>query len=267
MLVYHPQAPYQGIPAENVFFASDERGNDCGVGFAMLLYQPHIFQERPVNIYFQIDAQPDARHMLLGALLARAAGMRAQFPGQKARVYTSVDIKDAVMIDFCRHNGLKMNDAEDLVELSSPERPAKLPMSFEFGGVPLGNDLEQNAFLMRMNAYRVASISWGMLAAYGSSQRFLAMAAYKNGMPTGEILAAGDGQTAFIGGLYVLPQYRRIGLGRALVNRTMEMMRGAGVLHVNAFVLRRSPAQQRMAAFFGANALRATAIYPGYDID
>lgn len=267
MLVYHPQMPYLGNPVENVFYAADDMGNDIGVGFVMLMYQPHIFPERPVNIYFQMDVQPQARHILLGALMGQAMRLKAHFPGQKTRVYTALSADDVQMIEFCKRNGFLLDDAEDLVSLSSPVIPVRLPMSFEFGAVPLGNEYEQNAFLMRLNAYRVAAISLGMLAAYGHTQRFLAIAVYKNGMPVSEALVAGDGDTAFIGSLYVRPEYRRIGVGRAMLGRVIDIMRREGVSGIDALVLRRSPIQQRLAEVFSARVIRATAIYPGINMD
>ena len=266
MLVYHPQGPYQGNPAENVFCAADDMGIEIGIGFVVLMYQPHIFPERPVNIYFQIDAKPQARHLLLGALISHAMVLLSQFPGQKARIYTAVDTDDVQMIDFFRHSGLKMDDAEDLTVLSLPAKPYKLPMSFDFGAIPLGTEWDQNAFLMRLNAYRISTISMGMLASYGHSRWFLAMAVYKGGMPVGEILTAGNDSAVYIGSLYVQPDFRRIGLGRALISRAADILRHNGAEEINAFVMRRSLIQQRMAEVFNVRTVRATAIYPGINV-
>ncbi len=36
MRLSHPMAPYQGIPAEDVFFVASDRYVQLGVGYAML---------------------------------------------------------------------------------------------------------------------------------------------------------------------------------------------------------------------------------------
>lgn len=267
MRVYHPQAPYQGNPIENVFCVADDMGIEVGVGYVMFMYQPHIFPERPVNMFLQMDVQPQAKHMLFGALYAQALRLKAQFPGQRARIYTECPIDDGQAIEFCRHNGLKLDDAEDLVALSLPDMPAKLPMSFEFGATPLHNEAEQNAFLMRINAHRVAAIPLGMLDVQSRMQRFMALAVYKNGAPIGEILVTGEGDSVYIIGMYVQPSFRKMGVARAMVNRVIEIMQLEGVQNINAFVLRRSPAQQALARTFRARLVRTTAIYPGINVN
>lgn len=267
MRVYHPQGPYQGIPAENVFCVADDMGVEIGVGYVMLMYQPQIFPERPVNLYLQLDVQPQARHMLLGALLGQAMRLKTQFPGQKARIYAQAAMEDAQAIEFFKHNGFKLDDAEDQIILSLPDMPLKLPMSFEFGTVPLNNEQEQNAFLLRMNAYRVAPISLGMLDVQSRTQRFMALGVYKNGAPVGEILVAGEGAKAFILGMYVQPSFRRLGLGRAMVNRVIEIMQLEGVSEVHALVLRRSPIQKALADRFKAKLVRTTVVYPGVNLE
>jgi len=267
MRVYHPPVPYQGNPTENVFCVADDLGNEVGVGFVMLLYQPQIFPERPVNLYLQMNVQPAAKHMLLGALLGQAMRLKRQFPGQKARIYTEVSVDDPQNLEFCRHNGLKLDDAEDQVLLSAPDMPFKLPMSFEFGPVPLNNEYEQNAFLMRMNAYRVGGLTLGILGTEMTRRRFMAMAVYRAGVPIGEILVSGDGDSCYIIGMYVQPNFRRLGLSKAMVSRVMEIMRAEGVSQFSAFILRRSVIQQALARRFKPRLKRTIAIYPGIDMD
>ena len=267
MRVYHPPGPYQGNPSENVFCVADDMGTEVGIGFVMLLYQPQIFPERPVNLYLQMNVQPAAKHMLFGALLGQAMLLKKQFPGQKARIYTEVRADNPQEIEFCRHNGFKLDDAEDQVLLSQPDVPFKLPMSFDFGAVPLNNEYEQNAFLMRMNAYRVAGLSMGMLAAESRRQHFLAMAVFRAGIPIAEILVSGEGSSAYIIGMYVQPNFRRLGLAKAMLSKVMEMMKSDGVGKFSAFILRRSLIQQALVRRFRPKLERTIAIYPGIDMD
>lgn len=267
MRVYHPQAPYQGNPVENVFCVADDMGNEVGIGYVMFMYQPHIFPERPINLYLQMDVQPQAQHMLLGALLAQALKVKAQMPGQRARIYTEARVDDAQRLEFLRHNGFQLDDAEDIVSLSNASLPAKLPMSLEFVAVPLNNEMEQNAFLMRMNAYRVAAITLGMLDVYARSQHFMALAVLKQGQPIAEMLLTGEGSKAYVIGLYVQPSFRRMGIAKAMAARAMEVMALEGATDFSALVLRRSPAQLALAKSFNARLIKTTAIYPGINVD
>ena len=90
MRITHPQAPFQGVAPENVFFVANDQQIQLGTGYVMLFYQGEMYPERPAHLFLQIDAQPSARALMFGALLARAEQLRAQTPNLPSRLYAQV---------------------------------------------------------------------------------------------------------------------------------------------------------------------------------
>ena len=214
-----------------------------------------------------MEVQPAAQYMLFGAVLARAKQLRDQYPNLKARIYTQAEVNDARTCDFYLRNGFTLDDAEDMVRLTPPQEPSKLPMSCSIANVPLSSEFEQNAFLFRMNQSRIAQLNLGALEVCRQHPHFLALALYRNNQIIGELLMTGEGYRCELVGMYIVGPYRRMGMGRALLHRGMELMKAEGVTQVNAVALRRSPAQCGLAQAFGATFLKTTALYPGVNLD
>ena len=120
MQVTHPQEPFMNLPTEDVFVAVNDYGVQLGYGYVMCQYQPSVYPDKPVNIFFTIDCAPEAEYLLFGALVARARQLREQYPGVGARMYTSVAPGDARKMSFLEHNGLTMGNSEDLVKMHIP---------------------------------------------------------------------------------------------------------------------------------------------------
>ena len=95
-------------------------GVQLGYGYVMCQYQPSVYPDRPVNVFFTMDCAPEAEYLLFGALAARARQLREQYPGQPGRMYTSVTPGDVRKLSFLEHNGLTMGNSEDLVRLHIP---------------------------------------------------------------------------------------------------------------------------------------------------
>ena len=266
MRVYHPLAPYQGISPENVFLAADDMGTEIGAGYVIHFYQPDLFPDRPVNLYIQMDAQPSARYMLLGALLARAQQLRDQTPYLKARIYAQAGVDDAAACDSYLHNGFQMDDAEDMVRLEMLEGVGKVPMSCTVANVPLASEYEQNAFLYRLNMNRIAPLNLGFLDVLRQKPHFLALGIYRSGQVAGELLMSGEGYRCDVVAMYVHPSCRRMGMAKGLLGRGMDMLRQEGVSQVNGLVLRRSIPQCALAHSFNAKFLKTTALYPGMNL-
>ncbi|MBQ8537726.1 MAG: GNAT family N-acetyltransferase [Clostridia bacterium] len=267
MKVYHPQAPYQGIPAENVFRVADDMGVEVGVGYVICFYQPDLFPERPLNLYLHMEAPQAAKYMLFGAVLARAKQLRDMYPNVKARIYTQAEPEDSRNCDFYLQNGFNLDDAEDVVRLAMPDEPSKVPMSCAIANVPLNTEAEQNYMLMRLNQSRISPLNLGYLELCRQKPHFLALALYKGNSIIGEVLLTGEGYRCELVSMYVVPQFRRMGMGKALLHRALEMLKAEGVTQVSAAVLRRSPAQCAMAQAFGATFLKTISLYPGVNLE
>ena len=55
MQVNHPLGMYNNLPPEDVFVITDEMGNEMGVGYVIYQFQPHLYPDCPINLYFTMD--------------------------------------------------------------------------------------------------------------------------------------------------------------------------------------------------------------------
>ncbi len=266
MRVYHPLGAYQGLPPENVFFVMDDMDIQQGTGYVMPFFQPDMFPQRPMNLYLQLEAPASCQYMLFGALLARVSQLRSQNPFMPTRLYTQLAVDDARGMEFFTSNGFSLDDAEDLVRFPIPEMGGSVPMGCSISNVPLRNEFEQQAMLNRLNQSRIAPLDLVTLGQCMQMPHFLALGIYRNEEPIGEVLLSGTGDRATLAALYIRSNYRKTGLGKALLTRALHMIRDEGVTQVEALVLRRSPAQCAMARSMGARFIRTTCYYPGIDI-
>lgn len=263
MQVNHPQGMYHNLPPEDVFIAVDDLGNQMGVGYIIYQYQPHLYPDCPINLYFTLDCQPAARYMLFGALVARARQLRDSNPHLAARVYTNVAPGDTRMRDFYEHSGFACNDTEDLLQLTIPEGDGRIPMSCSPVVTPLNTLEEQSALLYRLQQNDITYIDPNYLAQLQHLPHFIALGLYRNTDLIGEIIMAGEGDSCELIAIYITPPNRRQGMGKALLHRCMAIMATEGVTRVTARIMSRSIPQKALMNAFQGSSLGVTMLYPG----
>ena len=267
MRLTHPQATFRGGPAEDTFFAADDRQIQLGTGYIIPCVQQEMYPARPLNLYIEIEAQPSARSMLFGALLARAEVLRGQYPGMPARLYTQLDVKNADMAAFYQRCGLKMDDAEDLFYFQLPYAAiGKTPMGVQYASVPLENDAQQDAFLQRLNAMRITPIQRDQLTLWREQPGFLALGFYRSGRPVCELLTAGTGTQAMLIAVYTRSEFRNQGMAKQLINQASAILRERGMEGMYAYIFRRNTPQVALMQGLNANFVRTTALLPGIDL-
>ncbi|MGI6686818.1 MAG: GNAT family N-acetyltransferase [Christensenellales bacterium] len=230
MRLSHPSAPFQGVPAEDVFFAANDQYIQMGVGFVVLSFQEEARPERPLQLYVDIKSQPSARNLLLGALLGRSEQMRAAFPGVKGRIYTELPPTQFDMLNFYTQNGFAADDATEEHLIQLPTGASQPPMGCEFASVPLQSVQEQYAFLQRLNKYRLSPIAHDYLTLQMQQPYFLALGYYRGGHPIAEMMMTGaNADTAALVMIYVQRDMRRRGVARSLLTAGSDLLRQRGV--------------------------------------
>ncbi len=267
MHVYHPAQTTNGIPPENMFLVADSANMPVAEGFLIHTYQPYLFPERPINMFISIQSKGPGRDMLLGALLARAYQLRQQSAQMKARVFAQVSLQDATMMSFYLDGGFQADDALDVVQLSAPAAKPSAPMGYDLGNIPLQGPLEQQAFLVRMNTYRLDVLQQPLLQRYMSMPHFFALYLARGSEIVGEIILTGEGGAAKVMGLYILPAYRRNGLAKCLIATAMKLLGDRGVTHFEGDIIRRNVPQCRLAQSCNATFIRTACFYPGMNYD
>lgn len=266
MRISHPQAAYQGVAPENVFFVANDNQVQMGTGYVVPFMQGEMYPERPLHLYMQIDAQPTARALLYGALLARAEQLRTQTPGLPVRLYSLVSPENLDMMHFYESCGFKNDDGEDLFRFPLPQVYPRTPMGMQFASVPLQDDASQNAFLNRMNAHRIQPFTRDNLTLWMQQQHFMALGFYKNGLPVSECIITGTGQNVTLLMIYTKAEYRHQGMATQLMESAFNLLRERGVTTVYTHIFRRHVPQTKMMQHFGASFLRTVTALPGIDL-
>ena len=75
------------------------------------------------------------------------------------------------------------------------------------------------------------------------------------------------GQAAKLIGLYVSPNYRRLGMAKCLIAAGMKTLSERGVNHVECDVIRRNEMQRLLARSCSATFVRTACYYPGINYD
>ena len=267
MYIFHPPQSVNGLAPENTFLVADSANMTVADGFLIETYHPYLFPERPINLYLSIRSKGPGKDMLLGALLGRAQQLRAQTPQLPARVFAQVSPQDTAMMAFYLESGFDATDALDVISLGVPNARPSAPMGYDMGFVPLNTPQEIQAFLMRMNAYRLDAWQPALLQRYMSLPHFFALYLCRGQDVVGEIAFTGEGQAAKLIGLYVSPNYRRLGMAKCLISAGMKTLSERGVNHVECDVIRRNEMQRLLARSCSATFVRTACYYPGINYD
>ncbi len=220
-----------------------------------------------MEIYLNIDAQPSARDLLLGALLGRAEQMRAQYPHLKGRIYTQLPANNWEMLNFYTRNGFSNADAQEEHVFQVPNLPAQTPMGCQFASVPLGSPAEQHAFLQRLNMYRMTPIGMDFLTLQMQQPYFMALGFYRGGQPLSEVLLTGASPDSIaLVMTYTRQEYRRRGMARALILSASALLRERGAQQMVTHLYSRSEAQAGLVKSFGGVRRRVISMLPSIDI-
>lgn len=263
MQVIHPNGVYQGIQAEDVFLAVDDTGRQLGWGYVIAQEQPGTYPDCPVNIFFHLDAMPEAEYLLLGALMALARQKREQYPGQAARIYTSVQPGDAHWLDFYRHNGFDERNTEDRVLLPIPDDPGRDMLNCQIVQLPLNTLQEQQNLLARLYQNGINHIDLRYLQSIMVSPHFLALGLIYGGKEfIGTCIFAGYGQSAELVTMYIERPHQNQRMGRMLLHRGLAILGSEGVREVTAQVMSASMPQVHLMRAMEATLVENTMVFP-----
>ena len=266
MQVTHPQEPFMNLPTEDVFVAVNDYGVQLGYGYVMCQYQPSVYPEKPVNIFFTMDCNPEAEYLIFGALVARARQLREQYPGAGARLYTSVTPGDARKTAFLEHNGLSMGNSEDLVRLALPSDAGAEMFNCSIIPLPLNTQQELTGLAGRLQQNGLGHISLQHLLALQASPVFHVWGILYGNNLVGECIIAGRTDAAELVGIYVAPEYQQRGLAKHLLRRALSIVGQEGVGEVRARIMSASQPQVRLVRAFNAELIEQTLMFPSLNL-
>lgn len=264
--ISHPRGAWNGNPAENVFFIADATGRQLGTAYVVYQYQPHLYPERPINIFFSVEARQEARYVLLGAVVARGRQLRDQQPSATARLYTCILPDDAESQSFYLRAGLSCEDNESMMLLSDSGLDTHIPMGCQVAQTPLNTVQEQQAFMSRLRANDITHIDSSYLSEILRTQHCCALGIFNGQRLIGEALMAGVGGNCELVAIYVERGSRRQGIGRALMQQAMALMHREGVTRFTARFISRSEPQMGLCRAFRGTPINTLALFPSIDI-
>ena len=262
MHIFNPTESMNGVPCENMFCVADDSNITVANGYILQLYKQYIFPTCPVQFYLYMHAQNMGRDMLLGALIARASILREKHSNYPSRIFTQVNPSDASMLAFYQDAGFSLEDALDRISISVPNAKPSAPMGYTLGEVPLDTKKELDAFVNRMNLYRLGSWTPQQIMQYKSLPHFSALYISHGKDIVGEIMLAGEGDMAKVMGLYINSNYRHNGLAQNLLAAGMTRFQENGVTHFSCDVLRQNVTQCKLAQSCQAKFEETQFIYP-----
>ena len=266
MQVTHPQEPFMNLPTEDVFVVVNDYGVQLGYGYVMYQFQPSVYPDKPVNIFFTMDCAPEAEYLLFGALVARARHLREQNPGVGARMYTSCTPADARKLSFLEHNGLTMGNTEDLVRLQIPAEVGAELFNCSIIPLPLNTQQEMSGLVSRLALNGLSHITLQHLQSLTVSPVFHVWGILYGQNLVGECIVAGRSDAAELVGIYIVPEYQRRGLGKHLLKRALGIVGQEGVSEVRARIMSASQPQVRLVRSFGAELMEQTLMFPSLDL-
>ena len=89
------------------------------------------------------------------------------------------------------------------------------------------------------------------IARYLKRNKGCSFAAFHNKKLVGAILAGHDGRRGFLNHLFVLPEYRRNGIGGKLVNKSFERLKALGIARSAIFIHKTNISAQAFWAGIG----------------
>ncbi len=263
MTIVHPQEPVNGLNPEDVFYAVDDLGTQTGYGFILYQYQPGLYPDCPVNLYFSLAGDVSSRYLLFGALVARARVLQALNPVLRARLYTSIAPGDVQMKDFYLSNGFDCEETDEILQLTIPIGDGRIPMSCTVAPTPLNTWDEQNSLIYRLQMNDIAFVDLNYLQSLQHMPHFMTLGLYRNALLIGEVIMAGRGADCELVAIYIEPSSRNQGMAKALLHRMMAIMAAEGVTRITTRIMSRSLPQQKLMNHFAPASLGVNMIFPG----
>lgn len=263
MKIVHPQEAINNLNPEDLFIALDDLDNEIGTACILYQYQPGLYPDSPVTLYFNLEGQPAAQYLLFGAVVGRAHQLQRMNPQVRAWLYTALSPADTRMKDFYLHNGFNCDATDDTLLLSVPYGDGRIPMSCAVALTPLNTYDEQMYFLNRLQLNDLNLLDQAQLTGLQHMPHFLALGLYRNGNLIGECLMAGQGMDCELVAIYIEQSSRGQGMGRALLHRSMAIMAAEGVTKVYTRVMTRSLPQQNLMNAFNPKVVGVNTVFPG----
>lgn len=264
MQLTHPLAPFQGIPAENIFFASNHQYVQMGMGMLICGMQAEMYPNAPAQFYVDIKAQPSARNLILGALLAKADQTRTLTnPQMQGRIYTELTPNQWDLINFYNRSGFVTEDAQEEYVFPLPEGKTQPPMGCSFASVPLSTPQEQQAFVQRLNRYRLNPITQDYLVLQMQQPYFLALGYYRGGFPIAEMMMTGAStEMAALVMVYVQSDLRRRGIAKSLIQAGSDLLREKNIKQAMTQIYSRAEGHKALMNSLGGNRRRILSVLP-----
>ncbi len=275
IVVIHPNEDGYGTQKENIFIAQDQNEETLGVLLIYPYFDHDIEPEHPHNLQFHFHAIPGkelgnaVKDELLQHALERAAEIKQGEMQTKTRVYACYLKDQEKEIDYFLQRGFTHDEGMLIIErqLSAPLPEVETPAEVAVRSWKLETDAEQQEFITahRKNFPRHAYSPEKLdeLKAYPSWENFTA---FQNNEIAGNIMvfiSPENNKIGIIEDLFVLPGWRRQGIGRYLLNTALAYLQKKDIERVQLELWSANKNAQRLYQEFGFTMIDETEIAIG----
>lgn len=268
-LIQHPPNAIPGIPLENAFDVLDETGMKCGSAAVVEFVNHNLLPERPLNYYISINAMTErAFDMLMGAVLSRSLQMRERSPNLLARIYAPCKPHESGLLRNFQEFGFRNDDAIIRMRriLSDTDRVPNPPVGCVVAPVILQDQDDFNTLLQRANAYSIVAKTSDWIYRLNQEQMFTVYGVWQDERLLGEMILTAYGAEGNIEMIYTRPEYRRRGIGSALISCARQLLLQNGIRSLNVEVWRRNRPAMHLFEENKFESVSPVILYPGIDV-
>ena len=267
MILRHSRIPVDGQPAENTFYALDERSGDIlGKSVIYAERNPVLFPVRPLQVRIQLD-RADVPDQLLGATITRARQICA-LSGEHCRIYAHCAPNDAALMDRLSPFGFQDTDGLVRMQLRLPvPRTGKAPAGCSIVYDDLSDPMEQKYFLERYNQLFNVDHDIEWLQQYIDRQDFTRILAVSPSGMAGEVLLWREQYSGVIGFIQTSKRWRRLGVASYMLSLACEAFEQMDLYCAEASIRVRHPHMLKLMTKAGFSQTELLMRYPGIDIN
>lgn len=269
----HPEQDLNGNGRENIYLALQD-GQYLGHAFAWPFENRHVTYERPWNVYFQVNPEPQQDGQLLAQVrdglythaFARAMELRALQPQLRARVYSSAQTEE--QLAYLVGRGLRDDDATVAMEASlhPAAEPPPLPVGARLEICDAATPEVLQAYLQGHNTFFVAQLDEEEFARHRQMPHFALYRLIQGNDTLAWAQVYQRDDAAHVETMFVSDAARGRGLGRLMLSQLLAVFARWGCARTTLEVWQRNRRAVALYESFGYQKVRNVFWFPGIDL-
>lgn len=268
----NPPQDQRGNNKENIFIATQD-GKYLGHAYAWAYENHHTAYERPWNVYFEVNPEPQddaalreaVRDGLYDRVYARSVELRAARPELPARVYTCAQTEE--VLAFFVRKGLRGDDAIALMEGPVPTaEPAPLPCGHTLAACDMDDPAQLDAYRQAHGSIFVTPLNDEEFQQHRRMPHFSTFRLVCDGETLAWAQVFQRDDAGHVETIFVTDSARGRGLGRMMLSHMLRLFRDWGCQRTTLEVWLRNRRAVTLYESFGYQNKKVELYFPGIDL-